>query len=503
MAVWTPHIADTVISYIDKAQQSLDITMYEQESPQIVDAINAAYDRGVQVRYITDDNGNNPALANLNVNIPVLYGNPNGIMHDKFILIDAGSEMDAWVITGSLNHTVNNLGWDFNNMICIQDQSLAKGFTLEFEEMWGSNGPMFNETNARFGDDKTDNTPHVFRINNIPMELYFSPSDNTTAHIKSVIDQAESDLEFGIMVFTENSLGDAVVNASQSGLNIRGIIDYVEYSGSEYQNLKDNGVNVREYLNPDGSQWPDGPVFHHKYAVMDFEQGDANPVVITGSHNWSASAESINDENTLIMYDANLANQFHQEFSQRFNDLLTPVAVNDDTSAYSNIGLTIDYLANDFIPEDVMVSAEIIEYPSSGNAAISSGEMTYQSLEGFVGKDSLSYQLVNSNNTQLADTAWVTITVGENSIGEHLSNNFKISRQSVNEGILYLDIHSSKAEIVQIKLFGISGKLLYAEKVHLVPGKNPVHINLSSLAKGVALINIFGRTGSISSKLVY
>ncbi len=213
MAVWTTNITDTVIHYFNMAQQTIDITMYEQESDEIVAAINAAYDSGVQVRYITDDIGTNPALENLNENIPVLYGNENGIMHDKFIIIDADSEMNAWVITGSLNHTENNLGWDYNNMICIQDKSMAKGFTLEFEEMWGSEGPMYNEANAKFGAEKADNTPHKFLINSIPMEAYFSPSDKTTAKIKSAIVQAESNLEFGVMVFTENSLGNAIVDA--------------------------------------------------------------------------------------------------------------------------------------------------------------------------------------------------------------------------------------------------------------------------------------------------
>ena len=50
------------------------------------------------------------------------------------------------------------------------------------------------------------------------MDAYFSPSDKTTSKIKKVIDQAESDIEFGIMVFTENSLGDAIVDAQQRGL---------------------------------------------------------------------------------------------------------------------------------------------------------------------------------------------------------------------------------------------------------------------------------------------
>jgi hypothetical protein len=45
-----------------------------------------------------------------------------------------------------------------------------------------------------------------------------------------------------------------------------------------------------------------------------------DPLVLTGSHNWSASADSRNDENTLIIHDDTLANMYYQEFSERFNN---------------------------------------------------------------------------------------------------------------------------------------------------------------------------------------
>ena len=40
--------------------------------------------------------------------------------------------------------------------------------------------------------------------------------------------------------------------------------------------------------------------------------------VLTGSHNWSASAENSNNENTLIVHDADVANQYLQEFAARY-----------------------------------------------------------------------------------------------------------------------------------------------------------------------------------------
>ena len=47
---------------------------------------------------------------------------------------------------------------------------------------------------------------------------------------------------------------------------------------------------------------------------MDFESPSFDPVVITGSHNWSSTAENVNDENTVIVHDARIANLYHQEF---------------------------------------------------------------------------------------------------------------------------------------------------------------------------------------------
>jgi phosphatidylserine/phosphatidylglycerophosphate/cardiolipin synthase-like enzyme len=53
---------------------------------------------------------------------------------------------------------------------------------------------------------------------------------------------------------------------------------------------------------------------HHKYAIIDQSQPLSDPQVVTGSHNWSNTAETTNDENTLVIHDARLANLFYQEF---------------------------------------------------------------------------------------------------------------------------------------------------------------------------------------------
>ena len=65
-----------------------------------------------------------------------------------------------------------------------------------------------------------------------------------------------------------------------------------------------------------------------------------------------------------------------------------------------NIGLTIRD-----IPEDIIISKEIVQLPFHGEASFVQGEMSYKSEEGFLGKDSLSYRIFNVDNALLADTA--------------------------------------------------------------------------------------------------
>jgi len=381
-AVFTSNIVDTFIAIIDEADHTLDVTMYETESTAVVDAINAAYDRGVVVRVISDDEGSNDAFDNLNTNIAYLEGNPDGIMHDKFFVIDVEYPDKALVLTGSTNHTDANLGWDYNNLITIQDQSLAKGYTLEFNEMWGSTGPQFDLTESKFGPNKSDNTPHRFVINDIAVESYFSPSDKAAQNIVKVIDAAESELAFAILVFTENSLGTAVKNAYDRGVDTKGIIDYVEFNGSEFEFLMNNNVDVIDYQNADGSQWPDGPTLHHKYAIVDYAAGSDNPCLITGSHNWSASANSIHDENTLMIYDHTLANIYYQEFSARFQGL----------SSVGNVVLEeLDVTPNPF---DERLSFEL---PEAGNLVITD-------VNGRV----LLSQKVGQGSFNLNTTNWVS-----------------------------------------------------------------------------------------------
>lgn len=306
-----------MIARIDQAQYTIDVAMYNNGRQDITDALTAAHNRGVRVRYVAAVDADNYAL-DPPPPFPFILGNDQYLMHNKFMAIDAQDANKAWVMSGSLNWSTSGIFEDYNNVLWIQDQSLARTYVLEFEEMWGSSGAQPNSANARFGSDKKDNTPHRFIIGTAPVESYFSPSDLTTTHLKAALGTADDILAFALYVFTMNEIGDAVIERQQAGVPCLGIIDDISDSGTEYYPLQAADVYVKADDKPG--------IVHHKYGIMDPLTPDSDPMVATGSHNWTFSAENYNDENTLIIRDERVAKIYWQEFSKRFAEIITATA---------------------------------------------------------------------------------------------------------------------------------------------------------------------------------
>ncbi len=311
---------DMLISYINNCVATLDIAIYNSYSPSsvagIAGAINAAYARGIQVRVIYDGSTSSAMIPLLNSAIPTLASPTSssyGIMHNKFVLIDAicNNPFLSYVWTGSTNWTVAQIdGPDKNNAIVVQDQTLAAAYTLEFEEMWGSSTALPNSTNSKFGPYKTNNTPHNFIIGGKTVESYFSPSDGTTSKIVNAINSANSDIEIAVMNFTRTDISSAILNRQNNGFtNINVLLDSSNPSGNQITTLQ-SGLLPNHALVDSASG-----IMHHKFMVVDNFDNNSDPQVLTGSHNWSTAAETKNDENTLIVHDANITNQYFQAFA--------------------------------------------------------------------------------------------------------------------------------------------------------------------------------------------
>lgn len=320
-----------LINRVNRATYSIDMAVYSFSGmPDVADALIAAKQRGVKIRVVYTDRtvqNSMQQLIDAGIQVSQRPSNLSGIMHNKFFIFDARDTIatNDWLWTGSWNVTSTELGWK-NNVIEINDPTITKAYQKEFEEMWGSNNDTPNPVDAKFGSEKADNTSHSFSIKGIPIYVYFSPSDGTTNKIINAINTANDDIFFAQFTFTRDDIGQAIYNMYNSGVSsVRGVINQTNDNGTEYGYL--NGF-ADVHANP-------GATLHDKYGIIDAELSNSDPIVITGSQNWSTAAETVNDENTLIIHNALIANQYLQDFKQRYNDaggtgtFIIPTGIND------------------------------------------------------------------------------------------------------------------------------------------------------------------------------
>jgi phosphatidylserine/phosphatidylglycerophosphate/cardiolipin synthase-like enzyme len=338
---------DKLITLINACVATLDIAIYNSYSPSaiagIAGAINTAFARGVQVRVIYDGSTSSTMIPLLNTSIPRLaspVGLPYGIMHNKFVIFDANNT-DANVPllwTGSTNWTSAQInGPDTNSAITIQDQALALGYKLEFEEMWGSSTMAPDVVNSKFGPNKTNNTPHNYVIGGKVIENYFSPTDGVNDKVVNTINSASTDIDIATMIVTRNDIATAIVNKYNSGIaNINLLVDSQIPTGNQFPTIQ-GGIAPNHAV-----IYKTTAIMHHKFVVVDNADPSSDPQVLVGSHNWTSSAETKNDENTLIVHDANIANQYYQAFAYLYKSSSGVLSINlnelsqNDLSFYPN-----------------------------------------------------------------------------------------------------------------------------------------------------------------------
>ncbi|MCZ7672432.1 MAG: phospholipase D-like domain-containing protein [Chloroflexi bacterium] len=199
------------------------------------------------------------ALESAGIN--VVNDGRSSIMHNKFFVID-----NEIVWSGSTNITDNGFTYNQNNSIIFTSTLLADIYTLEFEEMF---------VNGLFGTHKTDNVTHTVNYDGIPVEIYFSPSDNAMDEVLAEVNAATSDIRFGIFFFTDDELGQLMIDKAAQGVDISGVWDALG-AGNQYSEdeaLCNAGIPIKiENF---------GGKLHNKFMIID--ANGSSPRVITGS----------------------------------------------------------------------------------------------------------------------------------------------------------------------------------------------------------------------------
>lgn len=102
----------------------------------------------------------------------------------------------------------------------------------------------------------------------------------------NVINDAHQYVYFAIYEFTKTNIAEALVNAKDRGLDVRGIADASQSAGPQQAkiiaSLRDAGIVVEKQKHPEGIMHIKALVTENAYAI--------------GSYNWTSAATYENDE---------------------------------------------------------------------------------------------------------------------------------------------------------------------------------------------------------------
>lgn len=315
-----------LLGFIERAldaQWALDVAIYEYELPILVDAVNAAFERGVKVRVLyhaqpgDDDTAINEASL---AKIPA--ANKRGrvthnIFHNKFMVLSrldaAGQHQPEAVLCGSTNFTPNGVYRQANVVHVLDDVRISASYLQTFEQIWA--------TPADVGATRQWLTQHNPMDPQQPLFAGFSPrSGQGDLHeFVEIINAAKKDVLF----VTAFALPDDILNALlgqphddilRYGLQNTAsrITGFHADRSAEFAATALLNTGLEGWLRENMKGQKGNLLVHTKAVVTDFTS-DA-PTIISGSHNLSAAASNGNDENYLIVRgDTDLADRYGLE----------------------------------------------------------------------------------------------------------------------------------------------------------------------------------------------
>jgi phosphatidylserine/phosphatidylglycerophosphate/cardiolipin synthase-like enzyme len=287
-------VESALVDSILSAESDIDLALYSFSLATVADALIQAESHGVDVRMVMEaDNMDSYQVKRLlAAGIPIHADTSEGLMHDKFVVID---DREVW--TGSMNLTITSAQEDANNLVRIASPELAADYSVEFEVMY---------QHGIFGEQHRSQTPYpLLTIEASTLEVYFPPNDGASSRLIELIDGADDSVVFLASNFTSDPLSAALIRAHDRGVAVSGLMDAenaVSDTGSDYRLLVQAGIPVA--LDKDPGR------MHHKVLIID------GAIVAFGSYNFTASAEKRNDENLLIIHDPELAARFLKEYQR-------------------------------------------------------------------------------------------------------------------------------------------------------------------------------------------
>jgi phosphatidylserine/phosphatidylglycerophosphate/cardiolipin synthase-like enzyme len=315
--VWLSRGAkEAIVSFIERAKDStwaLDVAIYQYELDDIVEAVDAAHRRKVNVRVVYHAKKNDKQTAK---NEESLARIPKAkkrarltskICHHKFIVLSRiakGVKTPVAVLCGSTNFTHNGVYRQANIVHVVSRSDVAEQYLKLFDELFAGNTPA--ET-RKFNDENNPiETGVAFYVGFSPRSQ-LKDLEQFIADIKA----AKRDVLFCTAFDLYDGVKEALLGSPHDRILRFGVQDKSGQKNSitgfhadrtadfEAAAMLSEGLEgfLKESLK--GAGGTGSILIHTKLIVLDFTSD--SPTVISGSHNFSRPASEGNDENFMII----------------------------------------------------------------------------------------------------------------------------------------------------------------------------------------------------------
>ncbi|WP_442578121.1 phospholipase D-like domain-containing protein [Mesorhizobium sp. ASY16-5R] len=303
----------------------LHAALYELEDDELVEALARLGDRASIVLAngsvnVQGDDQNKTARAHLraaNVDVHDRMISPKALGHNKFVVIGstvgaAFKPLKAW--TGSTNWTPTGLCTQLNNGLLIENDDVAAVYETQFQRLKDA-ASTFPKALVDANSQPTRNIP----VGAARADVWFSRLRKQVdiGELVELVKGARQGVFFVMFMPGQEPLKTLLAMQEQKDLYVRGVATRFSGEGKEkikllksdpesyaLQTIEATGVGdsvgewavegtAQQFFNSVGFA-----ITHSKVLVID-PFGD-DPVVVTGSHNFSTTASEKNDENFIV-----------------------------------------------------------------------------------------------------------------------------------------------------------------------------------------------------------
>jgi phosphatidylserine/phosphatidylglycerophosphate/cardiolipin synthase-like enzyme len=139
------------------------------------------------------------------------------------------------------------------------------------------------------------------------IEVYFSPNGGCRHAVIDQIRNASQAIDIAMYYLSSGQIARALVDARKRQVRVRIVLDQSQEieAASKSGYLIKHGFKIKYHLG--------FGLMHNKFAVIDGRS------LITGSFNWTTTAEEKNEENLLIMTDQQVIEKYKDRFEYLWN----------------------------------------------------------------------------------------------------------------------------------------------------------------------------------------